>query len=175
MATDWDRLSALMKPVPASWAFQVPLRAGWVAPRWAMTPLVAVHAVLPDSKPGLASFWPVQSPPPGGAVGDAVAVGVGVGVAPPEQVGSPDWAGTLTASHAALTELNSAQLPGNRFLAAVSVQVRYLRYELPEVFISIALYMTLAAFSMPMPVTVELLQVGLTGWPLVGLVPSAIR
>ena len=29
-----------------------------------------------------------------------------------EQVGSPDWAGTLTAFQAALTVLNSVQLPG---------------------------------------------------------------
>jgi hypothetical protein len=45
---------------------------------------------------------------------------------PPEtvQVGSPDWAGTETAFHAALMVLNSVQLPGNRFFAAVSVQVR---------------------------------------------------
>ena len=52
-----------------------------------------------------------------------------VTVTPPvaEQVGSAAWAGTLTASHAALTVLNSVQLPGNRFLAAVSVQVRYFR------------------------------------------------
>ncbi len=56
-----------------------------------------------------------------------------------EQVGSADWAGTLTASQAALTLLNSVQLPGKRFFAAVSVQVRYFRYELPEVLISIAL------------------------------------
>ena len=82
------------------------------------------------------------------------------------QVGSPDCAGTLTASHAALTVLNSVQLPGYRFLAAVSVQVRYFRYELLLVFISIALYMILMAFWMPRPVTVELLQVGLDGEPL---------
>src|SRR4051794_24626572 len=63
------------------------------------------------------------------------------GPGPLEHVGSADWAGTLTASHAALTVLNWVQLPGNRFLAACSVQVRYFRYELDEVFISIALYM----------------------------------
>ena len=56
-----------------------------------------------------------------------------------EQVGSADCAGTLIASHAALTVLNSVQLPGNRFFAAVSVQVRYFRYELLEVLSSIAL------------------------------------
>ena len=55
------------------------------------------------------------------------------------QVGSPVWAGTLTASHAALTVLNSVQLLGNMFFAAVSVQVRYFRYELPEVLSCIAL------------------------------------
>ena len=52
-----------------------------------------------------------------------------VTVTPPvaEQVGSAAWAGTETASHAALTVLKLVQLPGVRFLAAVSVQVRYLR------------------------------------------------
>src|SRR5207248_2358134 len=94
---------------------------------------------------------------------------------PPLHVGSPACAGTLTASHAALTVLKSAQLPGVRFLAACSVQTRYRRYELPVVFISIALYMIWIAVLMPRPVTVELLQVGLVGWPSVGLVPSATR
>src|SRR2546430_12611330 len=96
-------------------------------------------------------------------------------VVPPAQVGSPAWAGTLTASHAALTVLNWVQLPGNRFLAACRVQVRYRRYELAVVFISIALYRILMAFCTPMPTTVELLQGGLVGCPLVGLVPSARR
>ena len=41
-------------------------------------------------------------------------------------VGSPDCAGTSTASHAALIVLNSVQ-PEKRFFAAVSVQVRYRR------------------------------------------------
>ncbi len=79
------------------------------------------------------------------------------------QVGSADWAGTLTASQAALTVLNSVQLLGYRFLAAVSVQVRYFRYEELVVFSSIALYMILMAFWMPRPVTVRLLQVVLAG------------
>src|ERR1041384_6698379 len=39
------------------------------------------------------------------------------------QVGSARWAGTLTASQAAFTVSNSAQLSGNRFLAACNVQV----------------------------------------------------
>src|SRR6185436_3970233 len=95
------------------------------------------------------------------------------GVAP--QVGSAAWAGTLTASQAALTLSNSVQLPGNRFLAACNVQVRYRKYELPVVFISIALYMIRIAFWMPTPTTVELLQVGLVGWPLVGFEPLASR
>ena len=55
------------------------------------------------------------------------------------QVGSADWAGTLTASHAAFTLLNLVQSPGKRFFAAVSVQVRYFRYDELDVFISIAL------------------------------------
>ena len=77
-----------------------------------------------------------------------------VTVTPPvaEQVGSAAWAGTLTASHAALTLLKSTQLPGVRFLAAVSVQVRYFRYDDELVFMSIALYMICCAFWMPMPV-----------------------
>ena len=91
------------------------------------------------------------------------------------QVGSPAWAGTLTASQAALTVLNSRQLPGNRFLAACKVQVRYLWYELAEVFISIALYRIRIALCTPRPTTLELLQVGLVGCPFVGLVPSASR
>jgi hypothetical protein len=40
------------------------------------------------------------------------------------QVGSSDCAGTLIASQAALTVLNSVQPSGKRLLAAVSVQVR---------------------------------------------------
>src|SRR5205823_15024950 len=86
-----------------------------------------------------------------------------VTVTPPValQVGSPVCAGTLTAYQAALTVLNSVQLFGNRFFAAVSVQVRYFRYEALLVFISIALYMICSAFWMPSPVTLELLQVGL--------------
>ena len=59
---------------------------------------------------------------------------------PGVQVGSPVWAGTETAFHAALTALNSVQVEvPYRFLAAVSVQVRYFRYDDDEVFISIAL------------------------------------
>jgi hypothetical protein len=75
-------------------------------------------------------------PPVADSVNDVIAVptvpdlapGL-VTVTPPvaEQVGSADCAGTETASHAALTVLNSVQLPGNRLLAAVSVQVRYFR------------------------------------------------
>ena len=100
-----------------------------------------------------------------------------VTVTPPvrgQQVGSPVWAGTLTAFHAALTLLYRPQ-DASRFFAAVSVQVRYFRYDDDEVFISIALYMIRWAVWMPTPVTVEPLQVGLVGWPLVGLVPSASR
>ncbi len=55
------------------------------------------------------------------------------------QVGSAAWAGTLTASQAALTVLKVAQLPGKRFLAAFSVAVRYFRYVMPVVLDSIAL------------------------------------
>src|SRR4051812_23747288 len=91
------------------------------------------------------------------------------------QVGSAACAGTETAFHAALTVLNSVQLPGKRFFAAVSVQVRYFRYDEEVVLSSIALYMICAAFWMPRPVMLVLLQVGLVGCPLDGLVPSASR
>src|SRR5690349_19682875 len=60
---------------------------------------------------------------PAGGVGPVVGGVVGGVVVPPLQVGSPDCAGTLTASQAALTVLNCAQVE-SRFLAAVSVQVR---------------------------------------------------
>src|SRR6185503_18904285 len=43
---------------------------------------------------------------------------------PVVQVGSPDWAGTATALHAFFTELKTVQLPGKRFLAALSVATR---------------------------------------------------
>src|SRR4029077_3844315 len=123
------------------------------------TPAVAVQFTAPLSKPGLSSrFVPPPPPPP-----------------PPPQVGSAAWAGTLTASQAALTVLNCVQLPGNRLMAACSVQVRYRRYEAPVVFNSIALYMILIAFCGPRPTTVVPLQVGLVGCPLVGLEPSASR
>src|SRR5689334_11375344 len=137
-----------------------------------MEPVVPLQLAVPDSKPGFSSFWPEQVPVGGVVVGPPV---VGGGVVPPVQVGSPDCAGTETASHAALTVLNWVQLPGNRFLAAVSVQVRYFRYDDDEVFISIALYMTLIAFWMPSGFdTVEPLRVGLAGWPLPAE-PCAIR
>src|SRR5690242_13937494 len=119
IATDCDSVSVRVVPCPPSSAVQVPPCAGCAVPRCAITPVLAVHPVAPDSKPALASFWPEQLPGP--PVG--LAVGVGVGSPPPEQVGSPDWAGTLTASQAALTELNTAQLSGNTFLAACNVQV----------------------------------------------------
>src|SRR5262245_58727711 len=93
---------------------------------------------------------------------------------PPVQVGSAAWAGTDTAFHAAFVVLYRAQV-GSRFFAAVSVHVRYFRYDDVVVFISIALYMICSAFWMPTPVTDVPLQVGLVGWPLVGLVPSASR
>ena len=148
-----------MVPLPPSHSFQVPVRAGRPV-LLVIGPEVPVQLTAPDSKPGFASSCPVVPPPP----------------VPVVQVGSPAWAGTLTAFQAALTALNSVQLVAPyRFLAAVSVQVRYFRYDDDEVFISIALYMILAAFWMPMPVTVEPLQVGLVGWPSVGLVPSASR
>src|SRR4051812_13070465 len=137
-----------------------------------MVSVLPLHDAAPDSKPGLSSFWPEQPPVGGGEDGG---VEVGGGVVPVVQVGSADWAGTDTASHAALTVLNCVQLPGNRFLAAVSVQVRYLRYDDDEVFISIALYMILIAVWMPSGLlTVEPLQVLLAGWPLPAD-PCAIR
>ncbi len=130
-----------------------------------------MYPLKPHWSPGLVTV----TVPVGGAVvvlvgGVVVVVGVG-----PEQVGSPLCAGTLTASQAALTVLNAVQSSGNTVLAACRVQVRYFRYEELEVFTSIALYMILAAFWMPRPVTLVLLQVGLVGWPLLGLVPSASR
>jgi hypothetical protein len=108
---------------------------------------------------------------PAGTVRD---VGLGV-MLKSLQLGSLAWAGTLTASQAALTVLNSAQLPGNKFLAACNVQVRYFKYELPVVFISIALYRILIALCTPRPTTGEPLQVGLVGCPLVGFEPSASK
>src|SRR4029450_7373829 len=92
-------VSVRVAPCRPSSAVQVPPCAGCAVPRWAITPVVAVHPVAPDSKPALASFWPEQLPGP--PVG--LAVGVGDGSPPPEQVGSAGWAGTLTASQAALT------------------------------------------------------------------------
>ncbi len=53
----------------------------------------------------------------------------------PVQVGSPAWAGTLTASHAALVRLKKLQV-ASRFLAAVRVAVRYFLYVMPLVFSS---------------------------------------
>jgi hypothetical protein len=58
------------------------------------------------------------APPPGGTGLPPLQAG------PVVQVGSAVWAGTLTASHAAFTALNGAHDDGNRFLAALSVQVR---------------------------------------------------
>ena len=50
--------------LPASQAFQLPLRAGWLV-ELLMTPAVAVQgAALPVSKPGLPSRWPEHPPPP---------------------------------------------------------------------------------------------------------------
>src|SRR6266545_863339 len=152
-----------------------------------ITPEDADQTVLPDSKPGLPSFWPEQPPPVPLIVNvnvvepvceaESVAVAVTlyvpavVGVPdtvppvpdllpglvtvtePPDgvQVGSPVWAGTETAFQAALTALNWPHV-ASRFFAAVSVQVRYFRYDEPVVFISIASYRILIAFWMPMPV-----------------------
>src|SRR3954453_14134530 len=120
-----------------------------------MTPEVCDQVVAPLSKPGL----PSRLEPVGGVVVGPVVGGVVV----PEQVGSPGWGGTLTASQAALTVLNSVQLPGYRFLAAVSVQVRYFRYDELEVFSSMALYMMVMAFWMPRPVTEPPLHAVLAG------------
>src|SRR4029078_11527023 len=94
---------------------------------------------------------------------------------PPPQVGSPAWAGTLTASQAALTVLNCVQLPGNRLMAAFNVAVRYFGYDMPVVFSSIPLYMIVIAVCVPRPVTVVPLQVVLVGNPLVGFEPWATR
>src|SRR5215831_5462289 len=64
--------------------------------------------------------------------GRPVALNVPLTQPPPApQPGASIWAGTLTASQAALTVLKLSQLAGNRFLAACSVHTRYRRYELP--------------------------------------------
>src|SRR3712207_2839186 len=126
-------------------------------------------------RPPRSTLFPYTTLFRSGGVGPVVGGVVG-GVVPVEQVGSADWAGTLTASQAALTVLNSVQLPGYRFFAAVSVQVRYFRYDELLVFISIALYMMVIAFWMPRPVIVVLLHVVLVGWPFPPpLVPCASR
>src|SRR5215218_2694619 len=138
MVTDCWIASVCVVPYPSSHELYVPVRAAWPwLAHWPMEPVVPLQEVAPDSKPGLSSFWPEQLPVGGFDVGGFVVVGGGV--VPPVHVGSPDWAGTLTAFQAFLTALNSVQLLGYRFLAAVSVQVRYLRYDDDEVFISIAL------------------------------------
>ena len=83
VATPWDghRLTDLLGigvAEPFSHAFQSPELAGWSSES-SITPELAVHgAADPDSNPGL---------PLSGVV----------------QVGSPVWAGTLTASQAAFT------------------------------------------------------------------------
>ena len=69
IVTDWDSVSVCVVPYPSSQAFQVPEWVGWLEPFWPITPDVAVHDVVPDSKPGLASFWPGLAQLPGGGVG----------------------------------------------------------------------------------------------------------
>src|SRR5512142_3409406 len=54
------------------------------------------------------------------ASGKPVAMDVPLTQPPTLQPGSSGWAGTLTASHAALTLLKLSQLVGNRFLADCS-------------------------------------------------------
>ena len=155
------------RPLPPSHSFQEPVRAGREV-LLLIAPDVEVQLAVPDSKPGLSSrLLPVGGSVVGGSVGS-------VGV-PPPQVGSADWAGTLTASQAVLTALNWAQVLSMLF-AAVSVQVRYFRYDELEVFISIALYMIFVAVWMPTPVRAPVpLHRVLAGCPLAGLVPSASR
>ena len=112
IATDWVRFSVEVVPLPPNQALYDPVRAGRPV-LVVIRPVVPAHEAAPDSKPGLARMLP----PAGGVVG---------GVVVPPHVGSPVWAGTLTASQAFLTALNWAQVL-SMFLAAVSVQVRYLR------------------------------------------------
>src|SRR5581483_5328745 len=96
IVTDCDSVSVWLVPYPSSQAAYVPPCAGSPLELcWPMTPLVAVHEAAPDSKPGLASFWPEQVPEVGPELGLALGLADGVGEVP-LQVGSPLCAGTLT-------------------------------------------------------------------------------
>ena len=66
------------------------------------------------------------SEPPGLTEPEVGETAIEKSLVPAVQVGSPDWAGTLTASHAAFTVLNWAH-EESRFFAAVRVHVRYFR------------------------------------------------
>src|SRR5581483_10707145 len=64
MVTDCDSVSVWVAPYPSIQAYRVPEWA--VCPlKEPMTPEVAVHGVVPDSKPGLPSCCPEQPPPVG--------------------------------------------------------------------------------------------------------------
>src|ERR1051326_4367964 len=70
--------SVWVVPYPSIQASHVPPCAGSLGPFWPITPAVADQETLPDSKPGLANFWPgEEQPPPDGLicqVNDVVAV-----------------------------------------------------------------------------------------------------
>jgi hypothetical protein len=62
--TDCDSVSVCVLPYPFSHAFHEPEWAGSPV-ELSMTPELADHTVLPDSKPGLPSFCPgLEQPPP---------------------------------------------------------------------------------------------------------------
>src|SRR5262249_942922 len=99
--TDWDSVSVGVVPYPSSQATLVPEGAGW-PPKAPITPAVADHGALPDSKPGLPSFWPGLAQDPAGLmvqlnvwlavawVGVALSVTVAVTDEVPAVVGVPE-------------------------------------------------------------------------------------
>ena len=119
-----------------------PLAAVAVTVALKVPAVVGVPETVPDDETEMPGGRPVPVqvygavPPVADSVNDEIAVPtvprlgarVGDGHATGRRAGRVGGLGRdETASHAALTVLNSVQLPGNRFLAAVSVQVRYFR------------------------------------------------
>ncbi len=106
LAPDWteDGLKLTLAPLGAPEAVRLTVWAPpWVT--WVVTCVVAEEPAWTLPEPGLV---PIEKSGPVG----------------PEQVGSPLWAGTLTASQAALVRLNRLH-EGSRVLAALRVVVRY--------------------------------------------------